>query len=97
MRTFVARGVPITAFLQMFARQMQRVVVDRTSLTGRWDLDLKWTPDEPPRARNDSVTVDPNAPSVFTALEEQLGLRLQTINAVVDVWVIDRVDRPAED
>ena len=93
---FLGRAIPMSAFVQMFARQTQRIIVDRTGLTGRWDLDLKWMPDEPPRAGRDSAAPDPNAPSMFTALEEQLGLRLEAVRAPVDVWIVDRVEPPVE-
>jgi len=70
-----------------------RLVVDRTGLTGKYDFTLKWTPDmgqgaEPPT---------PDAgPSLFTALQDELGLRLQSTRAPVDVIVIDHVDLPSE-
>jgi len=67
-----------------------RIVVDKTGLTGWYDIDLKWTPEG-------SQTTDPNAPpDLFTALEEQLGLKLVPTKAPVDVLVVDHVERPTE-
>ncbi len=69
-----------------------RLVVDRTGLTERYDGELSWTPDDAPPG-----VVDPNAPSLFTAVEEQLGLKLQSTMGPVDVLVIDSVERPTPD
>jgi uncharacterized protein (TIGR03435 family) len=80
---------------------LDRPVVDRTALTGRFDFNLTWTPDES-QFRSMGVRVpapsnDPNAPpGLFTAIQEQLGLRLESTKAPVDVLVIDRVERPSE-
>jgi len=89
-----------------FARVLQssvldRPVVDRTGLQGRWDFTLTWTPDETQFAsagvRVPPPTNDPNAPPVIsTAFQEQLGLRLESTKAPVDVLVVDRVERPSE-
>jgi uncharacterized protein (TIGR03435 family) len=69
---------------------LDRPVVDETGLTGRYDFVLKWTPDE-------SNTNDPNAPpGIFTAVQEQLGLKLQPTTGPTDVLVIDHVERPSE-
>jgi uncharacterized protein (TIGR03435 family) len=79
---------------------LDKPVVDRTGLTGRYDFQLRFTPDaiqlanfsglEPPNA------ADLNAPpDIFTAFEQQLGLTLQATKAVVDVMVIDKIERPS--
>ena len=70
-----------------------------TNLTGMFDYDLEWTPDQIPNGRRGPVPValfDPNGPSLFTALQEQLGLKLESTRAPVDVLVIDEVSRPSE-
>lgn len=80
---------------------MDKPVVDQTGLTGRYDFNLKWTPDQsqfasfgahiPPPDPNDT-----NAPpSLFTALQEQLGLKMESTKANVDVMVIDHIDKPS--
>jgi uncharacterized protein (TIGR03435 family) len=85
----------------MQAAVLDRPVVNRTNLQGRYDFTLTWTPDESQfaglGARVPAPTGDPNAPPVlFTAIQEQLGLRLDPVKAPVDVLVIDSVDKPSE-
>jgi len=83
-----------------------RTVIDKTGLTGKYDFELKWTPDPgqptaqpfgpPPPGVELPPPPDPNGPSIFTALQEQLGLRLESQKAPVETLVIDRVERPSE-
>jgi uncharacterized protein (TIGR03435 family) len=90
------RGMPFAQFLLYLTPQLNRVIVDRSGLDQRYDIDLKWTPD--PRGAaggTDAPVADPNAVSIFTALDEQLGLKLDSTRAPVDVLVIDRVERPS--
>jgi uncharacterized protein (TIGR03435 family) len=80
---------------------LDRPVVDKTGLQGRWDFTLTWTPDETQfvsrGVRVPPPSTDPNAPPVIsTAFQEQLGLRLESTKAPVDVLVVDRVERPSE-
>jgi uncharacterized protein (TIGR03435 family) len=75
-----------------------RIVVDKTGLKGKFDFTLKWTPDNPAadQAGVDSgAKPDPSAPSLFTALEEQLGLKLEASKEPVDVLVIDSAELPS--
>ncbi|MGB6827571.1 MAG: TIGR03435 family protein [Terracidiphilus sp.] len=75
-----------------------RIVVDKTGLKGRFDFKLKWTPDNPAADQagvNNEVKPDPSSPSLFTALEEQLGLKLEASKQPVDVLVIDSADLPS--
>jgi uncharacterized protein (TIGR03435 family) len=65
-----------------------RLVVDRTGLTGRFDLTLNWAPEG---------TTDTDAPSIFTAVQEQLGLKLEPATGPVEVLVIDSAERPTPD
>ena len=81
-----AGAFPINEFARFLAGRSGRIVVDRTGLTGVWDFDLKWSP---PNAPNP----DPDRPSIFTALQEQLGLRLDATTGPVEVLVIDRLER----
>jgi uncharacterized protein (TIGR03435 family) len=99
-----AGGVPINQILQLLSQNVQRIVVDRTGLTGTYDIDLTWTPEQIPQARGDAPPgapalppIDPNGPSLFTALQEQLGLKLDSTRGPVDVLVVDKVERPTED
>jgi len=74
------------------AGQLGRPVIDRTGLAGAFDFKLEWTPDA---AQADAAPVDAG-PSLFTALQEQLGLKLESTKAPAEVIVIDHVERPSE-
>lgn len=90
--TVSARGARIAMFVSALAGRTDRLVVDRTGLTGGFDFDLDFSVEAgpgPASAGQDSV-------SLFTALEEQLGLKLRPVRMPVDVLVIDRVERPTE-
>ncbi|HWG16338.1 MAG TPA: TIGR03435 family protein [Acidobacteriaceae bacterium] len=67
---------------------LDRPAVDRTGLKGRYDFDLTWTADETRSAGSDAP------PGLLTAIQEQLGLKLEPVKAPVDVLVIDKVERP---
>jgi uncharacterized protein (TIGR03435 family) len=84
------------AFLNILSQSTQRIVVDQTGLTGTYDFDLIWAPDEGPTATVPPAA-DQNRPSLFTALQEQLGLKLESRTGPVDVLVIDHVERPTPD
>ena len=79
---------------------LDRPVVDQTAISGRWDFTLKWTPDEFQFAGL-GVKVTPPAdnaaapPDLFTAIQEQLGLKLVATKASVDVLVVDHVEKPS--
>ena len=95
-------GLPVSEFARTLSQFVGRVVVDRTGLTGPYDLDLNWTPDQMPQGTLPPGApplppIDPNGPSIFTALQEQLGLKLDSIKGPVDVLVIDRVEPPTPD
>jgi uncharacterized protein (TIGR03435 family) len=99
--------LPVTnATMADFAGVMQlavldRPVVDRTGIQGRYDFTLTWTPDETQFA-SFGVRIPPPSgaadapPVLFTAVQEQLGLRFESVRAPVEVMVIDRVERPSE-
>jgi uncharacterized protein (TIGR03435 family) len=91
--TMVGGDFPLSQLTRMLSNQLRRVVVDRTGLDGRFDGTLTWTPDE--RAANlpsvVSTNIDPAGPSLFAALRDQFGLRLQAERGPVDVLVIDSV------
>jgi uncharacterized protein (TIGR03435 family) len=100
-----ARGSTMPALASALSTFAGRIVVDRTGLAGGYDVDLTWTPDQIPRPAGggdqpvlvNGVTVDPNGPSLFTALQEQLGLKLESTKGPVDVMVVERAEKPAED
>ena len=90
-----------------FANVMQtavldRPVVDQSNLTGKWDFTLNWTPDEfqfsqmGPRPPAQPPAGASAPPDLFTAFQEQLGLKLESTRAPAEVLVIDRVEKPSE-
>lgn len=99
------QGVAIASLVKMLSDQgLGRTIVDKTGLTGKYDLDLQWSPDDspPPVARGTQTSPSVNddstdsGASLFTALQEQLGLKLESQKGPVDVIVIDHIERPSE-
>lgn len=92
-----AGGIPIAQLGLMLSQLAQRIVVDRTGLTGNFDIDLTFTPDRMPQGPLPPGVqlppIDPNGPSLFTAVQEQLGLKLEAGRGPVEVLVIDHVER----
>jgi len=107
-RAGLIRGVGVGwgngATLSLNIGVWDRPIIDKTGLNGSFDIDLEWTPD-PAQARSTeaaaaaaAVAATPGERvSIFTALQEQLGLRLQPARASLEVLVIDRVERPTPD
>jgi uncharacterized protein (TIGR03435 family) len=79
---------------------LNRLVVDRSGLEGRFDMDLRFTPELIPPMPGGRPAwlpeIDPNGPPIFTAVQEQLGLKLDAQHGPVEVLVIDRLERPTE-
>jgi uncharacterized protein (TIGR03435 family) len=74
---------------------LDRTVVDRTGVSGRFDIDVPpWSTGAPPRPDSDEPQPDPNGPSLFTVLE-QLGLRLEPSRGLIDYYVVDHVEPPS--
>ena len=84
-------GQPMKPLVNQLTIELRRVVVDRTGLKGFYNFTLRWAPDDgaPPEG-------DVAAPSIFTAVQEQLGLKLEPVKAPVQVLVIDNLERPSE-
>jgi uncharacterized protein (TIGR03435 family) len=93
----IVRGYSLARFSQSLIGQVQRMVVDKTGLPGPWNLEVLYTPDQPVALNGAIVPPNPDAPSLFTALQEQLGLKLEASRGSVDVLVVDRLERPTED
>ena len=72
----------------MLQFHLDRPVVDRTGLTGRYDFKLRWTVDDAPATEIDAP------PGLFTAIQEQIGLKLEPAKAPVDVLFVDEVEQP---
>lgn len=83
------RTGPVGSLVFALSDLLSRNVVDKTGLRGNYDIDLKWTPDD------QQGTADAG-PTLFTALEEQLGLKLVAAKGPVDILVVDHVERPSE-
>ncbi len=92
-------GFPISQLTTMLGGQSGRMVVDRTGLTGNWEFVLTFAAEQrgQPPPGVELPAPDPNAPSLFTALQEQLGLKLESTKGPVDVLVIDSVEQPTSD
>lgn len=84
---YTAGGAEVSTILGTLTAASGRAVLDRTGLTGVYDIELKWTPLPDPNSDNVSI---------FTAVQEQLGLRLESGAAPLDVLVIDHIERPSE-
>ena len=100
------KGAPMVTIANVIlARQVGRSVIDKTGLTSLYDFTLKWTPQPgsgsltpfglPPGAPPEPA--DPDAPNLFTAVQEQLGLKLESARGPVEVIVIDRLEKPTPD
>ncbi len=95
----VARHATIANLAGQLKRSLGRDVIDETGLRGAYDFMLVFAPDEnqqPIPGLPRVAPVDPSGPSLFTALQEQLGLRLESSNGSVDVIVIDHAEKPSE-
>ena len=106
----LAGGLPMAQFANMLTlvmadangpsgRDDARMVIDKTGLRGRFAFTLAWTPEKLPEGAPPPglPPIDPNGPPLVTALQEQLGLKLQPARARMDVVVIDSVERPTPD
>lgn len=98
-----ANAATVASVARMISMQLGRDVIDNTGLEGNYDVNLEWTPEPgqgggfpgplPPGA---VPPADNNGPTLFTALQEQLGLRLESAKAPVTVLVIDSIAKPSE-
>jgi uncharacterized protein (TIGR03435 family) len=88
-----SNSVPLLA--EELSKVVGRDVIDKTGLSGRYDLKLKWTPDDAAQPQLLNGAPVEGGPSIFTALEEQLGLKLEPTKGPVQVLVIDHVEMPS--
>ncbi len=91
-----ARNATIGEFTSLLQRAvLDRPVVDKTGLAGRFDFDLEWAPDETQFGGDVPVAPsDANQPPFFRAVQEQLGLRLEATRGPVEALVVDTAERP---
>jgi uncharacterized protein (TIGR03435 family) len=97
--TSFATNTTMAEYAQMLQEGMfDRPVLDQTGISGRYDLKFTFMPDDSLfEGRGPQPTVSDNpAPSFFTAIQEQLGLKLEAMKAPADVMVIDHVEKPSE-
>jgi uncharacterized protein (TIGR03435 family) len=92
--------IAMPEFARTLSLTLGRPVTDKTGLTGLYDVKLDFLPDEvtaalPPPPPDAAATLDSKNPSILTALQEQLGLRLESAKGAVEVIVVDHVERPA--
>src|SRR5208283_4735022 len=85
----------VSLLAEELSKEVGRSVVDRTGIAGRYDLTVKWTPDDRvPSA--DGSDASRSGPSLYTAIQEQLGLKLEPTRGPVEVLVIDHIEKPSE-
>jgi uncharacterized protein (TIGR03435 family) len=92
-------GLSMQQFARNLSARLERPVVNKTGLDGWFDFELNWTPEQMPAGPPPPgwTPIDPNGPSFFTAIQEQLGLKLESSKAQMDVLIVDRVERPTVD
>jgi bla regulator protein BlaR1 len=90
-------GMPMLAV--QLSQNLERTVLDKTGLTAGYDFTLEWAPGEQPLGPKDGdapASNESTGPTLFTALQEQLGLKLESTKGPVEVLVIERVEKPTE-
>ncbi|MGA3328790.1 MAG: TIGR03435 family protein [Terriglobia bacterium] len=103
----IGQGIPIGTLAMLLSFQLDRTVLDQTGLKGNYDVTLLWTPDEasaamtagPGGGASGAGAAPPpesSGPSLFTAIQEQLGLKLESTKGPVEVLVIEHIERPSE-
>jgi uncharacterized protein (TIGR03435 family) len=89
-------GITMDRLISMLASQAGRPIINKTDLTGTFDFTLKFAQAANTATAGGDSVVEPTGPSLFTAIQEQLGLKLESAKAPVEVLVIDSVQRPSE-
>jgi bla regulator protein BlaR1 len=92
-----AKRASLSLLTEALAMLLSRPVSDKTGLQGGFEYKLEWTPDQSQtRGNDDPLPPDPDRPSIFVALQEQLGLKLESQKGPVEIIVIDRAEKPSE-
>ena len=97
------QGVPLESLVKQLSGQLGRTVLDKTGLKGNYDFNLQWTPDASRTpmlkgaegGRLETAAPPDSGPSIFTAIQEQLGLKLESQKGPVEILVIDHVEKPS--
>jgi len=90
-----AHDLPMSGLADALTHQLDRPVIDKTGLTGKFDITLKFTHEDTSAGTPHADATD-DLPSIFTAVEEQLGLKLQPDKGPVDTLVVDQLNQPSE-
>jgi uncharacterized protein (TIGR03435 family) len=91
------QGFEMPGLANLLSMQVRRLVVDNTGLKGKYDIKLQWTPDEMEGGHGgEAATPTSTGPSIYTALQEQLGLKLDSTKGPVDTVVVDHVEMPSD-
>jgi uncharacterized protein (TIGR03435 family) len=88
-----ATAIPLSSFAETLAANLNKTVIDKTGLVGDYDFHLKWSPEDDRNTSADNGTTD-HAPDLFTALQEQLGLKLEPTKGPVTTLVVDHAEQP---
>jgi uncharacterized protein (TIGR03435 family) len=104
--SIIAQAIPIASLANALSERLSRTIVDKTGLRGKYDIALQWAPDEAQAAMFNRPSLGPgpasapppdtSGPSLFTALAEQLGLKLKSTKGPVETLVIDHIEQPSE-
>lgn len=96
------QGATMAMLTQQLSQQLGKPVADKTGIEGRYDIELRWTPEPgqgpggPPPPPDALPPADANGPTIFTAVQEQLGLRLESQKTTVPVIIVEALSRPSE-
>jgi uncharacterized protein (TIGR03435 family) len=90
----IGQGVSLSMLATNLSYQFDRTVVDKTGLTGKYDFTLKWAPEQSSGLAN-GAPPDASGPSIFTAIQEQLGLKLESTKGPTESLIVDHIERPS--
>jgi len=99
--SLIGNAATMALFTKFLSQRLGRALIDKTNLTGRYDIQLRWSPEVgevpfDPGGRILRMATDSSEPSIFTAIQDQLGLKLESARTPIDMLVIDHAERPSE-